>query len=141
MQLEKNFVPVEMCMRLFALGLYNSRYTWIKESLNPGFALSGMPWEAQDLLNKSSRDVRKEIYPAFSNSEILQMLPDSVISVKNNGMYECACSVEKFALDIPGQWLCVKSDLSEAEARAGILLKLIELGKVSIHDCITRLPL
>lgn len=126
MKIESQVCSLESTKRLDELGVRQDSLFWYMEILSPERHWEILKWPHPSL-NK------KEDYPAYTVAELGEMLPDRVSSgfliINKRKEFWDICYRE-----LSGKFVTEKvfTDLSEAEARAKMLIYLIEKGLVRL---------
>lgn len=147
MKLQQQLSTLEQGKILKTLGVQASLYSWVYDTLNGMWDISGMPVEAHYLINKE-----RECYPAFTVAELGVMLPvmlelacgglTAIVSHRVNPNWATGDNAIH-----SNKWMCYNIEnesfsyyyTTEAEARAFMLIYLLENNHTTPEEVNQRL--
>jgi hypothetical protein len=151
MQLEDQVCTVAQSEKFYGLGIINAWLSWTVDELNKCWCLSKLRVEAGELINKAN-DSNRIFYPAFTVAELGLMLPYRYLNAtaasrgrfKGSWFHVWKCPEEYVDHTFLGWGYRVKKDeaihtKTEAEARAAVLIHLIETKQVTAEEINKRL--
>lgn len=137
MKLEQQVVTLEQAKRLKELGVFENAFaSWVFDPLNERWDLSKLNVEQLQLVNPD-----KEAYPAFTVAELGVMLPDLYISGYASNKTATCCHYKEAdkQRNVKEVEKWQGKGNTEAEARAAMLIYLLENGHTTAEEVNQRL--
>jgi hypothetical protein len=150
MQLEDQVCTVAQSQKFYTLGIINAWLSWSVDQENNCWSLSKLKVEAGELINKAN-NINRIFYPAFTVAELGLMLPYNFLNAaaakrkfKGSWLHVWKCPEETVDEAFLGWGYRVIKDeatftKTEAEARAAVLLHLLETNQITIEEINKRL--